>query len=192
MSEGNIWSSTAYDLLPPNLRHSELVDGLSKQRCRFVHPERVLQPGRNYLATGAEDRRIRIWDVANRFIQNVFDRHTEGVYSIDFSRDGRLIISSSGDRTTHIWDVQDGSNRVLAEGDTETTDSVVSSVAFSPDGRLAAGSLDNTNNIYSVVFTPDGNWIVSGSLDKMLKYWDVGKLLANATKGDPRTSLPSG
>ncbi|KAH8995475.1 WD40-repeat-containing domain protein [Lactarius akahatsu] len=130
-------------------------------------------------------------------------------YSIDFSRDGRLIISSPGDRTTCIWDVQEGSNRVLAEGDTETTDWVVSSVAFSSDWRLVAGSLDNTvriwdvatgqligclgghkDSIYGVVFTSNGNGIVSGSLDKMLKFWDVGKLLANATNGDPRTGLP--
>lgn len=32
------------------------------------------------------------------------------------------------------------------------------------------------DSVYSVAFTPDVKGLVSGSLDKTLKYWDVGKL----------------
>ncbi len=86
--------------------------------------------------------------------------------------------------------MQDGSNKLLADRDTETADSGVTSVAISPDGRLVVtGCLDNTMRIwdtatgqlierlrghkdcvYDIAFTPDGNGIVSGSLDKTLKY----------------------
>ncbi|KAI9436962.1 chromatin associated protein [Lactarius indigo] len=165
-------------------------------------------PDGKYLATGTEDCRICIWDIAKRRIRNVFDGHTQEVYALDFSRSGRSIISGSGDRTARIWDMQDGSYKLLADH-FETVDSGVASVAISPDGRLvAAGSLDNIvriwdvatgqlierlkghkDSVYSVAFTPDGDGIVSGSLDKTIKYWDVGKLLANAPKRDPRTGL---
>ena len=32
------------------------------------------------------------------------------------------------------------------------------------------------DSVYSVAFTPDGKGLVSGSLDKSLKFWDVGGL----------------
>lgn len=70
---------------------------------------------------------------------------------------------------------------------------VVTSVAFSPDGRyIASGSADNTvklwevstsreirtllgrkSGVSSVAFSPDGRYIVSGSWDKTIKLWDV-------------------
>ena len=32
------------------------------------------------------------------------------------------------------------------------------------------------DSVYSVAFTPDARGLVSGSLDKTLKYWDVSRL----------------
>ncbi|KAF7360114.1 Chromatin associated protein [Mycena venus] len=145
-------------------------------------------------------RSVRIWDIAKKRIRNVFSGHTQEIYSLDFSRDGRRIVSGSGDRTARIWDMESGSCIVLAVdgdgADAATGDAGVTSVAISPDGRyVAAGSLDtqvrvwdaNTgtlverlrghrDSVYSVVFTPDGRGVVSGSLDKTLKYWDVSGL----------------
>ncbi len=47
--------------------------------------------------------------------------------------------------------MQDGSNKLLADCDTEIADSGVTSVAISPDKHLvAAGSLDNTVCIWDV------------------------------------------
>ena len=84
-------------------------------------------PDGKYLATGAEDKQIRvsfihilfvccpahksrfcqIWDISKKRICNVFDGHQQEIYSLDFSRDGRLIVSGSGDRTARIWDMTD-------------------------------------------------------------------------------------
>ncbi|KAJ7832029.1 global repressor Tup1p [Mycena olivaceomarginata] len=151
-------------------------------------------------ATGAEDRQVRIWDIATKRIRSVFPGHSQEIYSLDFSRDGRRIVSGSGDRTARIWDMDTGTAIVLAVdadgADAATGDAGVTSVAISPDGRyVAAGSLDTVvriwdansgalverlrghrDSVYSVVFTPDGRGVVSGSLDKTLKYWDVSGL----------------
>ncbi|KAJ7735739.1 WD40-repeat-containing domain protein [Mycena metata] len=192
----------------------------------YIRSVRFSPDGR-FLATGAEDRQVRIWEIAKKRIRSVFSGHTQEIYSLDFSRDGRRIVSGSGDRTARIWDMETGACTVLAvdadsmgvgpgpaaaaanggaaggaEGSAASGDAGVTSVAISPDGRyVAAGSLDtivriwdaqtgalverlrgHRDSVYSVVFTPDGLGVVSGSLDKTLKYWDVSGLGATKTK----------
>ncbi|KAI5987817.1 hypothetical protein EDD15DRAFT_2464863 [Pisolithus albus] len=142
-------------------------------------------------ATGAEDKQIRlcyyvlavmgIWDIAKKRICNVFDGHQQEIYSLDFSLDGRLIVSGSGDKTAWIWDMVDGSSKVLTINDPDSlnNDAGVTSVAISPNGQLvAADSLDAVVRVWDVVT----GFLVSGSLDKMLKYWDVSGLLAGGSK----------
>lgn len=162
-------------------------------------------PDGKLLATGAEDKIVRIWDIQKKRIRTVYDGHQQEIYSLDFSLDGRLIVSGSGDKTARIWDMSDGSCSVLTISDPDSlnNDAGVTSVAISPNGTLvAAGSLDTVvriwdvatgqlverlrghrDSVYSVAFTPDGKGLVSGSLDKTLKYWDVSGLLAGKGRG---------
>ncbi|KIL58707.1 hypothetical protein M378DRAFT_86115, partial [Amanita muscaria Koide BX008] len=182
-------------------------------------------PDGKLLATGAEDKQIRIWDISKKRIVRVFDGHQQEIYSLDFSLDGRLIVSGSGDKTARIWDMAnaDAPPKVLTINDPDSLngDAGVTSVAISPNGQfVAAGSLDTVvriwdvatghlverlrghrDSVYSVAFTPDGEGLVSGSLDKTLKYWDVSGLLlsgnANAvaatggSSGSSREKIPS-
>ncbi|CDS03858.1 hypothetical protein LRAMOSA06813 [Lichtheimia ramosa] len=152
-------------------------------------------PDGNYLATGAEDKQIRIWDIRAQHVRNRFTGHEQDIYSLDFSRDGRIVVSGSGDRTVRIWNMVDGScMHTLTIQDQDQKDPGVTSVAVSPNSRLvAAGSLDkmvrvwdiqtgkalerlegHKDSVYSVAFTPDGRYLVSGSLDKTLKLWQLG------------------
>ena len=156
-------------------------------------------PDGRYLATGAEDKCIRVWDISRRSIITTFTGHEQDIYSLDYSRDGRLIASGSGDRTVKLWNMQTRKQALelqIEEG--------VTTVALSPDGRLvAAGSLDRSvrvwdtengtnidsldgppthgkdqlgghhDSVYSVSFSPSGHELVSGSLDKTIKMWEL-------------------
>lgn len=120
--------------------------------------------------------------------------HEQDIYSLEFSHNGRLLVSGSGDRSVRIWDwAQQVPIHVLRIRDPEPKDPGITSVAISPDDRLvAAGSLDtmvrvwdlqtaqevaklqgHKDSVYSVAFTPDAQKLVSGSLDKALRIWDI-------------------
>jgi general transcriptional corepressor TUP1 len=151
-------------------------------------------PDGKMLATGAEDRQIRIWNIATRKVRHLLQGHKQEIYSLDWSRDGRIIASGSGDKTVRIWDVETGkllhtlfTSPSMEQGPSEAG---VTSVSISSDSRLvAAGALDtlvrvwdtktgrqlerlksHKDSIYSVSFAPDGKSLVSGSLDAQ----DVG------------------
>jgi WD40 repeat protein len=132
---------------------------------------------------------IKLWEVASGSLVRTLSGHTDRVWSVAFSPDGRLLASGSWDTTIKLWEVASGSLVRTLSGHTES----VWSVAFSPDGRLlASGSEDDTIKLWevasgrevrtlkghiswvrSVAFSPDGRLLASGSYDKTIKLWDV-------------------
>ena len=161
-------------------------------------------PNGQYLATGAEDKVIRVWDIATRTIKHQFTGHEQDIYSLDFAKNGRIIASGSGDRSVRLWDLETNQqvlNLSIEDG--------VTTVAISPDSRyVAAGSLDKSvrvwdihtgslvvrlegeqghkDSVYSVAFAPSGDRLVSGSLDKTIKMWELttpSRLIPGAAPG---------
>lgn len=164
-------------------------------------------PDGKLLATGAEDKLIRIWDLSTKRIIKILRGHEQDIYSLDFFPDGDRLVSGSGDRTVRIWDLRSSQCSL-----TLSIEDGVTTVAVSPNGKLiAAGSLDRTvrvwdsttgflverldsgnengngheDSVYSVAFSTNGKQIALGSLDRTVKLWNLeGKSdSSNTTNG---------
>ncbi|KAJ2924584.1 hypothetical protein H1R20_g12518, partial [Candolleomyces eurysporus] len=151
-------------------------------------------------------------DVAKRFLDGFtadinhlleLTGHSKAVTSISISPDNKRIVSSSGDNTIQIWDLETG--KQVGEPLSGHTKSVMC-VAISPDGkRIVSGSDDHRIRIWdaatgaqvgeplqghelivwSVAISPDGKHIVSGSDDRTIRVWDLatGKQVGEPLRG---------
>ncbi|KAL7940608.1 WD40 repeat-like protein [Trichoderma barbatum] len=98
-----------------------------------------------YLASGADDNTIKIWDATAGKEQQTLQGHSDWVSSVAFSADGRYVASGADDNTIKIWDATTGIEQQTLQGHS----GAVLSVAFSADGHyLASGSDDNTIKIW--------------------------------------------
>jgi WD40 repeat protein len=173
----------------------------------------AFSPDGTRVASAGNDRTVRVWDAATGRAALTLEGHADNIiwpltvraarekemkalpghsdtiWSLAFSPDGRTLASASGDKTVKLWDATTGLLKLTLRGHTD----LVWGVAFSPDGRtLASAGQDKTVRVWdpvsgqqiqileghlagvrAVAFSPDGHRLASASDDRTVGIWDT-------------------
>ena len=100
------------------------------------------------VASGSDDDTVRLWDAGTGAALQTLEGHSDPVWSVAFSPDGKVVASGSGDHTVRLWDAGTGAALQTLEG--------------------------HSDWVWSVAFSPDGKVVASGSDDGTIRLWDAG------------------
>ncbi|MEL6343772.1 MAG: WD40 repeat domain-containing protein [Myxococcota bacterium] len=140
------------------------------------------------LVTAGTDGRMQVWDIDSARTVGVLDGHDGPVTACAFAEDNNQLLSGSSDRTVMIWDLATGQRKqAFCSHERE-----ILSVAWSGE-HIWSASADRTarawrpehqpetpayrlrhpDAITHCCVTPDGQELISASLDYTLRVWDL-------------------
>ncbi|MBD2178462.1 NACHT domain-containing protein [Pseudanabaena sp. FACHB-1998] len=183
-----IWDWQTGECLKTLLGHNAVVTCLA------------FSPQGDRLVTGSYDQSVRIWDVATGKCLDTLHKHTNRVWSVAFHPQGNLVVSGGDDHAIKVWEVQGGKCIKTLQGNSNAIYAIAYSNQYDQQNLLASGHEDQTiklwnvninapltfepalqpfqilrghsDRILSVVFSPNGQILASGSADRTIKLWN--------------------
>ena len=143
--------------------------------------------GKTLVSSGSGDGTIRFWDVRTGDQKHAVTGHTDYVYSVAFNPDEKFFASGYADGSIRFWDAETGLQLKTFKKGYEA-----SGLVFSEDGETLAYAdglnirlqdagtgeekmllTGHTWGMHSMVLSPDGNILASGSEDTTIRLWDM-------------------
>ncbi|OSZ80609.1 hypothetical protein CAP36_04985 [Chitinophagaceae bacterium IBVUCB2] len=140
--EGEDWAISAV----ANLRSSEQIK-VSVQTGHLFPYIIAISPNSRFMATGGTyDKFIKIWDVTLGREIATFTAHTSDINALQYSPNGRYLVSTAYDSTIKIWNAYDYS---------------------------LIKTIKTKRPELAVIFTPDSKQLVAGGRDSLVKFYDI-------------------
>ena len=111
---------------------------------------------------------VRLFDAATLELRATLESHHDYIYSLEWSPDGRFLVSASSDFTAKVWEVPGSVAQVRGAGGTGAA------------GVLGAGRqhrhrhlLQHPAFVYAATVHPGGRLLATGSFDGEVRVWDA-------------------
>jgi WD40 repeat protein/serine/threonine protein kinase len=183
--DGRMLAVSDYHALAVKLWDVRSRSPIKNLPCRAGHRTLAISSDGKFLASGALNQTVRLWDLSN-YEETVHQCDSE-VTSVSFSSDAR-ILSATSKSGLKFWSVASGREIELIRGDTHSIHRAV----FSPRGGLLAAhyqdaklsvwdtndatevtSFDPVPGISCLRFSGDGRIIAAGNFDGSTTLFDV-------------------
>lgn len=157
------------------------------------------------IVSGAADRFVKAWTVADTKLVKSFEGHTHQVLGVTLKRDGRIIASAGADNAVKVWSLVTGEVVRTVQGFSKEATSIShvgvgdQFLATGGDGKVrlinesggdARTFAGATDFMYAGAATPDGKVVIAGGQDGILRVWNGATGTSIATFEPPKAQTP--